>query len=150
MARTFITTSTTSTTGYALIERDDNGEVIKTVDLNKTHTHSKTGIVTIDLPKNSANRLCINPTKLEKELANCDEYELPYKDESERRTYSNGKKVEDYLTEDEKQIIAEIMAKAKARKEADKPAPLTEREKLEAQIAKLTKKLNNLNEDSEA
>lgn len=145
--KTYIIKSTQSITGYALVEKDENGAIIQRVELNKTHTHSKTGIVTIDLPKNASNRLCINPSKLEKVMADCEEYEMPYKDESEKRTFGNGKKVEDYLTEEEKAIIEEIMAKAKARKEADKPAPLTEREKLEREIEKLTKKLNKMNEE---
>lgn len=141
--KTIITRNTEAKTGYAMIEIAEDGTEKVTL-LDKSHTHSKTGIVTIDLPKNTTNRLCINPSKLEKELANADSYELPYKDESEKRTLGNGKKIEDYITDEEKKIIDEIYAKAKARKEADKPKELTPLEKAQLEVEKAQKRLEKL------
>ena len=139
----FITHNPQSPTGYSMIVEDGN----KTDEIMITETtlEKKTNIHWLVLPENPMNRKLINPSKVDK----LGKVELTYKEPivlGPRNENGSHKKLEDYLTDEEKAIIADLMAKAKARKEADKPKPLTEKEKLMRQIEKLTAKLNNLNE----
>lgn len=109
------------------------------VEVTKIVTDKK-GKDWLILPENSSNRKCIVLTKVTETGI-----ELGYK-ETRTSTSSGRKKLEDYLTDEERQIIADIMAKCKERKEADKPAPLSEADKLRAKIAKyeaLIKELKN-------
>lgn len=123
----FITHNTQSPTGYAMVvELDDGQKEVKMID--KTALENKTNINWLVLPENPMNRKLINPAKVDK----LGEVELTYKESivlGPRDHSQPRKKLEDYLTDEEKATIAEIMEKAKARKEADKPKPLSELDK---------------------
>lgn len=124
--KTFITTSSKAATGYELrVQNDDNS--VDVTYIEKTYPNEP---YTLVLPQNPSNRKYFNSKKVD---AAGGTIELTFK---ESKTFgprtNNGepkKKLEDYLTDEEKSILADIMAKAKARREADKPKPLTEVEK---------------------
>ena len=119
MKKVFIEKSELSKTGYAMIEVDENG-VEKLTQLDKSHVHSKTKVVTIDLPKNDTNRLCINPSKLSKVITDENpRFELEFKNPSEKSEKSekseNGKSWEDFMTEEEKALIEKIKVECEKR-----------------------------------
>lgn len=94
------------------------------------------------LPENDSGRQWVTVTKFQK----CSvDGVLELTPHTERIITTSGKKLEDYLTDEEKATIAAIMANAKARKEANKPSD-KEKEILKAQkqIEKYTKMLNDL------
>ena len=129
--------STTSTEGYAI---DDNGQVIDLTEKNRYIDKRRPDVLYYHLPKNSANRQYIAADKLSDGLV------LEYK-ESRPTGARNVEKhpIEYYMNDDELAMYNEIINNAKARKaEAEKPKQLTEVEKLQAQIAKLTAKVAEL------
>lgn len=136
MKKVFIEKSELSKTGYAMVEVDENG-VEKVTQLDKSHVHSKTGVKTIDLPKNDSNRLCINPSKLEKVLKDCNRFELEFKDISQKSQKSekseNGKNWQDFMTEEEKALIEKIKS------ECEKRAIIAEYEAAKAEMEKWQK-----------
>lgn len=123
----FITHNSQTPTGYQMTVVNDDGQETF-VPIEKTVLEKKTGINWLVLPENPMNRKLINPAKVDK----LGKVELTYKESIVLRPRDNSqprKKLEDYLTDEEKAIIEDLMSKAKARKEADKPKPLTEVEK---------------------
>lgn len=88
---------------------------------------------TIQLPENSTGRKLINVPKLDKALAENPVYELKAKGERKMPTSSTPRTVkglEEYLDGDDKGKYLELVAKAKANREASKKkAPKTEYEK---------------------
>lgn len=137
----YVTHNPQSPTGYAMIIEDNGVEEVKMVE--KTGLEKKTGINWLFLPENPMNRKLINPSKVDK----LGKVELTYKESKTlgpRENVKPRKKLEDYLTDDEKATIAQIMELAKQRKEADKPKPLTEVEKAQREYEKAKAKLENL------
>ena len=99
----------------------------------------------LKLPANSTNRVWVSCAKVDKAPDQC----LDYGDDVKvARTLgpreTQTKKVLDYATEEERKIIEDIIAKCKARKEADKPAPKTELEKAKALADKWAAKVKEL------
>lgn len=94
------------------------------------------------LPENDSGRQWLTQSKFESKSVNGVLELTPH---TERIVTTSGKKLEDYLTDEEKATIEAIMAKCKARKEADKPSD-KEKQILKAQreIEKYTKMLNDL------
>lgn len=127
--RTFIIYDEQSKTKYSLKFVDDQGnETVKTID--RFYPGEPTTLV---LPENPANRKYFSTKKLE-EIGD-DGLELTYK---ESKTYgprlpgesSPRKPLEDWLTEDERKVYDELMAKARERRaEAQKKPTLTPVEK---------------------
>ncbi len=136
--KTYITRNSNTETGFELkIVNNDGSEVFKSIKFSKP---DKNGILWLVLPENPANRTYMALPKAQKIV---DELELEYK---ETKVFGprNGKKIEDYLTAEEKKIIEEIMDKAKARKEADVPKELTPIEKAQLEVEKAQKRLEKL------
>lgn len=111
---TIITTSTTSTTGFELIVKDENGKVTTTMPIDDIVDNGKTLV----LPENPSNRKYFNIEKVKKAGGTV---ELTYKP---TKTLTTGprKSLEDYMTEEEKATIAKIEADAKARRDAEREA----------------------------
>ena len=133
--------------GFELVKVDDNGDEI-IVALDK-----KTADDYLYLPEDvvsATNRRLIGINGIKK--ANVERYELTTKEYHEPRVLgprpANGeprKKLEDYMTDEEKAIIAGIIAKAKERREeATKREPMTELEKAQRAYERALAKLNNL------
>lgn len=126
----FITPNTLTKHGFELIKVDENG--IETVVALDKKTADDYLYLPDDVVK-ATNRRLIGINGIKK--ANVERYELTVKEYHEPRVLGPRdnsqprKKLEDYLTDEEKAIIEDLMNKAKARKEADKPKPLTEVEK---------------------
>ena len=98
----------------------------------------------LKLPQNSCNRVWVSCKKVESAPNQTLDYGDAVKIPRVLGPYNHGKKLEDYMTPEEKAIIDEIMAKCKERKEADKPKPLTELEKAEREFERAMKKLETL------
>ena len=111
---TYITTSTTSTTGFELIVKDESGKVTTTMPIVDTADEGKTLV----LPENPSNRKYFNIEKVNKAGGTI---ELTYK---ATKTLTTGprKSLEDYMTEEEKATIAQIEANAKARRDTEREA----------------------------
>lgn len=136
--KVFIRPNATTKTGYEIVSIDDlgNEKVQPITDV----THDDKSYI---LPENPSNRKYWAKSRVGNEPV-----ELTYK---ESRTFGprgeSGeprKKLTEYLTEEEKATIEGIWAKARERRAADRPKPLTEKEKLERQLAKLKEKLAEL------
>lgn len=122
------------------IYMEDGDEI---VELNEYITvDKKSGKEVIKLPENSANRQWIMVDKVTEEGI-----ELNYKETRTIGARGSSKKLQDYMTDEEKQIVADIMAKCQERKNADKPTPMTAEEKLRAKIAKLQAQIDALNKE---
>lgn len=145
----FITYNPQSKHGFQLVKvYDDNREEICNLDKKTTDDY-------LYLPEDvvkTTNRRLISMAMIKK--ANVERFEITAKEYREPRVLgprnensTPRKKLEEYLTDDEKSIIADLIAKAKARREADKPKPLTEKEKLQRQLAKLQEKLAKYKEN---
>ena len=121
----------TTKTGYEIVTTLDNGEVVVR-ELNRKTTDNY--IYMPDDVVQTTNRRLIGIALIEKSMKD-GEFEVEAKEYRAPRVLGprdengNHKKLEDYLTDEEKATIAKIMAEAKKRKEADKPKPLTELEK---------------------
>lgn len=105
----------------------------------------KTGRDVIKLPENSANRQWLMVDKISE-----DGIELEYKATRTVGPRGSGKKLEDYLTDEERATIEAIKEACRQRKEADKPAPKSEIDKLRDQIAKYQAKIAKLQEEEAA
>lgn len=133
--------------GYEMSIVDDTG-VAQTTELHfwsagKTNPRYKT---TLLLPKNPANRTYFEAKQLEK--AGPEGVELEYRETRVLGPYNRGvvkKEWTEYMTEEEKaQYDAIRHACFERKKIAETPPELTEAEKLQLEIEKLTKKLEAL------
>lgn len=133
--------------GYEMSVVDDTG-VAQTTELHfwsagKTNPRYKT---TLLLPKNPANRTYFEAKQLEK--AGPEGVELEYRETRVLGPYNRGvvkKEWTEYMTEEEKaQYDAIRHACFERKKIAETPPELTEAEKLQLEIEKLTKKLEAL------
>lgn len=118
--------------GYELVEVDsDNNENI--IALNRKTTDN-----CLYLPencKNDTNRALISIKMLDK--AATDRYELLPKEYKTPRVLGNSKKpLEDYLSDEDKELYLALVEKAKKAREEATKKPMTEEEKLKAKIAK--------------
>lgn len=133
--------------GFELVKvANDGQETIVALD-------KKTADDYLYLPQDvvdATNRRLIGINGIKK--ANVERYELTTKEYREPRVLgprpANGeprKKLDEYMTEEEKATIADILAKAKARRdEATKKEPMTELEKAQRAYERALAKLNNL------
>lgn len=132
--KVYINNSIHSTTGYELVIKDDDGIIIETKDIDTIVDDGKT----LKLPENPSNRKYFNLAKVE---AADGIVELTYKETIKLGTREPGeskKPLEDYLNDEDKALYLELVEKAKAAKaEAHKKVPMTEKEKLQAKIARL-------------
>lgn len=117
--------------GYHVVDFDGTeGPSCKIVDDGKT----------IALTKNKSNRQWFNIAKAEVEIAKKGHVDLYYKATKKLGTPSGNRlpneKLISYLPEAEQAEYRAIIARAIEAKNADKAKPMTEREKLEAKIAK--------------
>lgn len=133
--------------GYEMSIVDDTG-VAQTTELHfwsagKTNPRYKT---TLLLPKNPANRTYFEAKQLDK--AGPEGVELEYRETRVLGPYNRGvvkKEWTEYMTEEEKaQYDAIRHACFERKKIAETPPELTEAEKLQLEIEKLTKKLESL------
>lgn len=137
--KVYIRQNATTKTGYEVVTIDDNGvETCQAID-NITHDG-----ISLILPENPSNRKFWAIKRLGEEPI-----ELTYKASKTFGPRTNSgeprKKLEDYMTDEEKATIADILAKAKARREeANKKVPLTELEKAQRAYERALAKLNTL------
>lgn len=127
--KVFIRRNATTKTGHEMAIVDENG-VENIIPLDSEFYEKKSGKTWVRLPANPTNRNLWAKVDFDADQL----YLEPRAYREPRilgpRTESGPrKKLEDYLTDDEKATIAAIMEKAKERREADKPAPLTPLEK---------------------
>ena len=127
-----------------VVKRDDGYHVI---DLDGTEgpvCDKRTADGYIILTKNTANRKCLNEKNAEKFFAENPDgcIELKYKASrtlgpvGSRSTAIPNAKLIAYLSEEEQAEYKAIIDRAIAARDADKKKPMTEKEKLEAKIAK--------------
>lgn len=107
----------------------------------------------IYLQPNSANRKFFMAPEARKQCADGQRVKLLFKPSIKlgtvtRTNIPNAKLIE-YLNEEDKAEYLAIIERAKAAMEAARKKPMTEKEKIEAQIAKLTAKLANLESNEE-
>lgn len=110
---TFITTSANSKTGYKLVIKDGD-KIVKTYEIDSTDPKNES---ILKLPENPSNRKWLSVKKVTEAGG---ELELTYKASIVLGERSTSSKLEDYMTEEEKKIIADIQAKAEARREEAK------------------------------
>lgn len=130
--------------GYEMAIVNDDGTAsvqgLKFWSAGKTNPRYKN---TLLLPKNPANRTYFDVKQFAKK--GVDEIELEYRETRILGPYNVGvpkKPWEEYMTEEEKADYDKIREACLARKaEAEKPKELTETEKLQLEIEKLTAKL---------
>jgi hypothetical protein len=143
--KVYIKRNPSTPTGYEIVDIDDFGNTHVMPIVDKVPDKATNG--EFDwylLPPNCSNRKMINSKKIK------DGLELMYK---EPRTLAGiiasmpRKKWEDYLTDEEKAQIEALRNKAKERREADKKKPMSEKEKLELRIAKLTEQLKAMGDE---
>lgn len=141
----------------AKIVKDGEDYFVETLDgtrsepLKTITDNSKAGIAFV-LPKNPSNRKWYNKGNTDKEIEANGFCALTYKPTkvlgpvgSRTTTMPNAKLIA-YLSEEEQEEYKAIIARAIEARDADKKKPMTEKEKLEAQIAKLKAKLAEVNE----
>lgn len=114
-----------------IMEDDDN-----IVEVTKVVHENKTGKDWIVLPENSANRKVVDLAKVTDEPL-----ELNYRETRVVGPRGSGKKLEDYMTPEERATVDAIMAACKERKLADKPQPKTELQKAMDLVAKYQAKV---------
>lgn len=133
--KVYINNSLHSNTGYELVIKDDNGLIVDTKSIDTIVDDGKT----LKLPENPSNRKYFNLAKVE---AADGIVELTYKESitlGTRSTEPKEKKpLEDYLNDEDKALYLALVEKAKKnRAEANKKVPMTEKEKLQAKVARL-------------
>ena len=133
--KVYINNSLHSNTGYELVIKDDNGLIVDTKSIDTIVDDGKT----LKLPENPSNRKYFNLAKVE---AADGIVELTYKESimlGTRSTEPKEKKpLEDYLNDEDKALYLALVEKAKKnRSEANKKVPMTEKEKLQAKVARL-------------
>ena len=129
--------------GYHVIDFDGTkGDVCKIVDDGRT----------IALTKNKSNRQWFNIVKAEAEIAEKGHVDLYYKATKkigQIGTRLPNEKLISYLSPEEQAEYKAIIERAMAAKAADKPKPLTEREKAERALAKAQAALAKLIAEAE-
>ena len=113
------------------MEDDDN-----IVELTKVVHENKTGKDWIVLPENSSNRKVVDLAKVTEQPL-----ELNYRETRVIGPRGSGKKLEDYMTPEERATVDAIMAACRERKLADKPQPKTELQKAMELVAKYQAKV---------
>lgn len=125
--------------GFHVVDKDGTvGPVCKLVD---------EGDKTIALTPNASNRKWFNKAKAEAEIAEKGYVELFYKASKTfgpQGTKLPNAKLISYLSEEEQAEYKAIIDRAMAARDADKKKPLTEKEKLMAQIERAKAKLAQL------
>lgn len=127
--------------GYHVVDFDGTeGPVCKYCDADDK---------TIVLTKNKSNRQWFNRAKAEKLIEETGEAPLTYK---AKKTVGSTGSIKlptciKYLSEEDQAELKAIVERAKAAKAADKKKPLTDKEKLEAKIAKLRAELEAMGAD---
>ena len=106
------------------------------VEVTKIVHENKTGKDWIVLPENSANRKVVDLAKVTEQPL-----ELNYRETRVVGPRGSGKKVEDYMTPEERATVDAIMAACRERKLADKPQPKTELQKTMDLVAKYQAKV---------
>ena len=106
------------------------------VEVTKIVHENKTGKDWIVLPENSANRKVVDLAKVTDEPL-----ELNYRETRVVGPRGSGKKLEDYMTPEERATVDAIIAACKERKLADKPQPKTELQKAMDLVAKYQAKV---------
>ena len=141
----------------AKIVKDGDDYFVETLDgvrsepLKTITDNSKAGIAFV-LPKNSSNRKWYNKGNTDKAIEENGFCALTYKPTKvlgpvgSRSTALPNAKLIAYLPEAEQEEYKAIIARAIEARDADKKKPMTEQEKLEAQIAKLKAKLAAYND----
>lgn len=114
-----------------IMEDDDN-----IVEVTKVVHENKTGKDWIVLPENSANRKVVDLAKVTEQPL-----ELNYRETRVVGPRGSGKKLEDYMTPEERATVDAIMAACRERKLADKPQPKTELQKAMDLVAKYQAKV---------
>ena len=137
--KVYINNSIHSNTGYELVIKDDNGLIVETKSIDTLVDDGKT----LKLPENPSNRKYYNLAKVE---AADGIVELTYKESITLGTRSGEPKekkpLEDYLNDEDKALYLALVEKAKKnRAEANKKLPLTPKEKLEREVARLQAKI---------
>jgi hypothetical protein len=139
MTKTFIIKNKKSSTGYSI--KVVEGDKSKIVDIEKISEPDHHGVRWLILPENPANRKYMalpKAEKIDKEL------ELEYRETRTIGPRGNNKKLEDYMTDEEKKLVEEIMNRCKERKANDKPKELTPVEKAKLKFEKAQKELEAL------
>lgn len=136
---TTIRTSTTSTTGYELVIKDELGnETIQPIQ-----STYKNEPYTLILPENPAGRKYMNSKKVDAAGGEIELVAINRNPDAER-TYSK-KSLLEYMTPEDKELYEAIMERARqAREEANKKVPMTEEQKLRNRIAKAQAALEEL------
>lgn len=128
-------------------EKEFKFELVEIDDMSNENIKDILDIVdegrTLKLPENSSNRKFFSIRKIEE---NGGMIELSYKESIKLDKTRSRKSLEDYLTDDEKIIIENLMNKARMRKEEEMNKPKSEKEKLEEKIRKLQEKLGLIEE----
>ena len=106
------------------------------VEVTKVVHENKTGKDWIVLPENSANRKVVDLAKVTEQPL-----ELNYRETRVVGPRGSGKKLEDYMTPEERATVDAIIAACKERKLADKPQPKTELQKAMELVAKYQAKV---------
>lgn len=130
--------------------KDEEKDIVILTDKDVV-LEKKTGAYWLKLPENSCNRKLINIKKFDKnDTIIIDTYKESIKISERKST-----KWEDYLTDEEKEVVSEAERTyyeiideykkiALERKEADKKKPMTKEDKIRAQIEKYQKMLEKL------
>ena len=106
------------------------------VELTKVVHENKTGKDWIVLPENSSNRKVVDLAKVTEQPL-----ELNYRETRVIGPRGSGKKLEDYMTPEERATVDAIMDACRERKLADKPQPKTELQKAMELVAKYQAKV---------
>lgn len=140
-------------TVYATIVKKDDG--FHVVDFDGTEgpvcKFCDENDKTIVLTKNKSNRQWFNRAKAEAEIAEKGHVDLYYKatrkiGEVSRNTMPNAKLIS-YLSEEDQAEYKAIMDRAIAARDADKKKPMSDKEKIQAKIAKLKAQLAELGDE---
>ena len=105
-------------------------------ELTKVVHENKTGKDWIVLPENSSNRKVVDLAKVTEQPL-----ELNYRETRVIGPRGSGKKLEDYMTPEERATVDAIMDACRERKLADKPQPKTELQKAMELVAKYQAKV---------
>ena len=106
------------------------------VEATKVVHENKTGKDWIVLPENSSNRKVVDLAKVTEQPL-----ELNYRETRVVGPRGSGKKLEDYMTPEERATVDAIMEACRERKLADKPQPKTELQKAMDLVAKYQAKV---------
>lgn len=142
---TIIRTSTTSTTGYELVIKDELGN--ETVQpIQSTYKNEP---YTLVLPENPAGRKYMNSKKVDAAGGEIELVTINRNPDAEHPV--SRKSLLEYMTPEDKILYEEIMERAKkAREEATKRVPMTEEQKLRNRIAKAEAALEALLKGAQA